>query len=463
MDKTKELGTQPIGKLIARYSLPSVIAMLVNAIYNVVDRIFIGNYVGEGALAGLTIAFPVMMIIFAFASLIGAGGSALISIKLGEKDMRGAAHVFGNTVGTGIIITAVTLGIVFVNLEGLLGIFGATEEIISYALSYMRIILYGFIFQMLSFTFNNSVRTEGQPLLPMAAMMISAVTNIILDYFFIVRAGMGVEGAALATIIGQFSGFAILLSFYIRGKSQLRPEFRDFIPQLSIVVKIFSIGFATFIGTLGTSVAMTFLNRGLSEYGGTPAITAMGAINSLYTFFIMPIIGIQQGLQPIIGYNYGAKRHKRVYQTLKSGIGVAVVFSVVVFVVLQTFPELFISMFIDSASSTAGIAATGLRYFILMLPVLSINIIGVAFFQATARGKTSMVLSMLRQFIFLVPFVLILPGFIGLTGVWIATPIADALAVLITLAVLIIDSRKSREPDADELVSMKSLMEEAAV
>ena len=443
MEKTKELGTKPIGKLIAQYSIPAVIAMLVNAVYNVVDRIFIGNFTGEEALAGLTIAFPIMMITFAFATLVGAGGSALMSIRLGEKNNRGASHVFGNTIAAGFLITAAILIVLFFNIHRILNIFGATPEILEFAASYMRIILMGFIFQLFSFILNNSVRVEGQPLLPMAAMMLSAIINIILDYIFIVNLGQGVEGAALATIIGQFSGFLLLLSFYFRGKSQLRLKLSDFKPDWTVLKPIFSIGVATFVGTLGTSMALSFMNRQLAIYGGSAAITSMGAINSLFTFFIMPIMGIQQGLQPIIGYNYGARAINRVYDVLKKGIGTTVVFSTVVFIFLQAFPETFIGLFLGSDSPTVSIAVPGLRTFILMLPIVSINIVGVAFFQSTARGRISMFLSLSRQFLFLIPLVMILPHFFGLNGVWAATPIADALSVLITLFMLVGDYKKN--------------------
>lgn len=443
MEKTKELGTQPILQLLAKYSIPAVIAMLVNAIYNVVDRIFIGNYAGEGALAGLTIAFPIMMLTFAFAGLVGTGGSSLLAIKFGEKDEEGANHVFGNTLSVGFMITALILSIVFINLDGLLSLFGATPDTLSYATAYMQIILMGFIFQMTSFVLSSTIRTEGQPMLSMFSMLASALTNIVLDYIFIARLGMGVEGAAYATIIGQFTGLGILLSYYLRGKSNLRLKLKHLMPDFKVIASIFSIGFASFISTLGTSVAMIFLNRELGAYGGTAAITSMGAINSLYTFFIMPIMGITTGMQPIIGYNHGAKSKKRVNQTLIYGMIIGVIFSSLVFVVLQLFPSTFIGMFLDPTSETVQLATTGLRIFILMLPLLPINLMGVAYFQSTAQGRTSMILGVLRQFAFLIPIVLVLPTFIGLNGVWFATPIADLLAVTATILMLRADFKKA--------------------
>ncbi len=453
--KTKELGTKSITKLLIQFSVPAVIAMLVNAVYNIVDRIFVGQYVGENALAGLTISFPLMMLIFAFAGLVGIGGAALMSIRFGEKDIRGVSHVFGNMLSLGTIITGITLFLIFLNLDNLLILFGATPEILTPASSYMGIILGGFIFQMLSFSLNGAVRTEGRPILSMTAMLVSGVTNIILDYIFIAIFHWGVEGAAYATIIGQFIGFLILSSFYLRGKSSLRLIAKDFIPDKKVMIAIFSIGFASLITTLGTSVAMTFLNRGLSTYGGVAAITSMGAINSLYTLFIMPIMGLQQGMQPIIGYNHGANLPKRVHETLKKGLIVAISFSCVVFLALEIFPTLFISMFLDPTSATIEIAAKGLRIFIIMLPLLSINLLGVGFFQSIAKGSISIALGLLRQFVLLVPIVLILPRFMGLTGVWAATPVADGLAILFTSIVLIKNIKtenKDKKEATDEVI-----------
>lgn len=442
MDRTRELGQRPIGELLAKYSIPAVIAMLVNAIYNVVDRIFIGQFSGEAALAALTVAFPVMMITFAFSSLIGAGGASLLAIKLGEEDKKGANHVFGNTLSFGFIVTGIMVLILQFNLESALMLFGATEEIVSYAASYMHIILMGTVFQMIGFVLNSTVRTEGKPVFSMVSMILAALTNIVLDYIFIGMYGLGVAGAAYATIAGQFVSLAILLSHYLGGKSQLHVTVKDFIPDYHVISQIVTIGFATFVSTVGTSVAMTFINRSLATYGGLAAVTSMGAINSLFTFFIMPIMGITQGMQPIIGYNYGAKKQARSVRTLKYGLIVGISFSTVIFALLQLFPETFVGLFLEEGSATIGVAVNGLRRFIAVLPFLSINLMGVAYFQSTAKGKMSMVLGMLRQFIFLIPLILILPKMMGINGVWMSAPIADSLAIIVTAIMLLRDAKE---------------------
>ena len=437
MEDTLSLGTQPIGKLLIKYSIPAVLASMVNAIYNVVDRIFISFFAGEGALAGLSIAYPIMMILLAFATMIGAGGAALLAISFGKNDQKGASQVFGNTLSLAVIITVLSVTLILFFMEPLLVRFGANGITLVYATDYLQIIVIGVIFQMISFCLNSSVRAEGKPKLAMVALILAAVTNIVLDYIFIAQLDWGVQGAAFATVIGQASGLALLLTFYIRRKSVLHLSSRDFIPKAKINTKILSIGFATFITLMGMSLSLLFLNRSLVFYGGTSAVTAMGAIYSIYTLVIMPLFGLQQALQPIIGYNYGARQADRVYRAFKLALIASVVFSTIFFILLEAFPVAFMSMFLDSASETMSTAVEGLRLYVLMLPLLPINIIGISFFQSITRAKMSIFLGVLRQIVFLIPLVIIIPQYFGLTGVWLATPVADALAILISVIALV--------------------------
>ncbi len=445
MDRTKELATKSVGRLLFQYSAPAIVAMIVNSIYNVVDRMFIGNFAGEAALAGLTIAFPVMMIIFAFAGLPGIGGSSLLSIKLGERDTKSANKIFGNTIGLAIVIAITISAIILLTLNPVLKLFGATPETLGIASSYMKIILFGFIFQAIGFSLNNIVRAEGHPVFSMVSMITSALTNIVLDYFFIVVFGWGVEGAAYATIIGQLVGCSILLSFYFRKKSILSPVFSDFILKMKIAMNIITVGFATFITTIGTSLSMMFMNRGLVQYGGMAGITSMGAINSLYTLFIMPLMGISQGMQPIIGFNHGAKQTERVYKTLTLALFVGIIFSTFIFLLIELFPQMFIGIFISSESATMGVAINGLRIFVLALPVVCINILGVGFYQSIANGFMAFFLGLLRQIFLLIPAVLILPLFFGLNGVWASTPVAGVISVIITAIALFDSYKKGRQ------------------
>ena len=442
MDKQNDLRVMPIGRLLWTFSLPSIIAMVVNAIYNVVDRIFIGRFAGEEALAGLTVAFPVMMILFAMATLIASGGSALMSIQLGKRDIRKAGQFFGNSISLGIILNIIILVLIQWKMDAILNLFGADPSTLALAKSYLRIILSGFTFHMMAFVFNFTVRTEGQAHLPMIAMILSAGINIVLDALFVIVFGWGVEGAAVATIIGQFFGFGLLLSFYLRGKSSIKLHLRDFKLQADLVKQIMITGIATFVGTVGNSIALGFLNYRLTSYGGTQAITSMGAINSLFTLFFMPLMGLQQGMQPIVGFNHGAEQHDRVNKTMKLAMIWATGFSTLVFICLRLFPRVLLGMFIDPASATMPLAIQGMSIFFLMLPFVGVNILGISFFQATAQGHKALVLSMLRQFLCLIPLLTILPPRYGLTGVWAAVPGADGIAILITALALILDYRK---------------------
>ncbi|MGD1822841.1 MAG: MATE family efflux transporter [Pleomorphochaeta sp.] len=444
MSKTNELGTESILRLLIRYSLPSIVAMVINSIYNIIDRIFIGNYVGEAALGGLAITFPIMMIIFAFATLIGVGGNVLFSISLGQNNKREASKIFTSTIGLCILVSIITILILFFNLDSLLSFFGATDEILSYSVNYMQIILAGFLFQMISFSLINSIRNEGAPVLPMISMIASAIINIVLDYILIYILNWGVEGAALATVLGQFVGFLILVSFYIRGKSIIKIYIKDILPNFKTIREIISIGFASFAGTMGASIALIVLNRAFSQYGGTSAIASMGAVNSLYTLCLMPLMGIQQGMLPILGYNHGAGLKKRVWNTLSIAIIISVIFSIIMFIMLELFANQAVTLFLDNESSTYQIAAIGLRLYILSLPVVTINLLGVAFFQSIADASRSLFLGLLRQFIFLIPLVFILPIFMGLEGVWLSTPIADILAVITTAIILVREYKKDK-------------------
>lgn len=437
MQKSKKLGELPINKLLISYSLPAIIAMIVNSIYNIVDRIFISNYVGEDALAGLVIAFPVMLSIFAFAGLIGIGGAALVSIKLGEQNHEDANELFGNMLSLSILFAFVVGIFVLFNLNSILVLLGASGAVTSYAKDYMKIIICFYVFQITSFVLNSVVRSEGRPKLSMIAMLTSTVTNIILDYIFIAIFKWGVQGAAIATIIGQFSGFLILALHFLRGKSELKIHFHHLRLKITNVKNIFILGFATYIATIGQSIGLIFLNRGLSYYGGDASVTAMGAINSIATFMSMPIFGLRQGVQPIMGYNFGAKKIERVYETLKKSLIVSVGFLTVSTLCVELFPTIFLSPFIRHSSNTMPIAITGLRYAILLMPVFSITIIGITYFQSINQGKISIVLSMLRKFILFIPCSIILPKLFGLTGVWLIIPVSDLLTVLIIGGALI--------------------------
>lgn len=454
MDHTKQLGTAPILRLVIKFSLPTIFAMIVNAIYNIVDRIFVGKFVGESALGGLTVSFPLMMIGFAIGTLFAIGGATLISIKFGENKLEEANKVYGNTTMLILIssLAMTILGEIF--LAPLLGLSGATEANFSYAYSYMRIIIIGLVFQLISFTMAAIVRCEGKPFLSMISQVLSAVTNIVLDYIFIGPLGMGVEGAALATILGQLVGFSILFHYYfISKKSLLKLKWTYLKLRWAYARQIMLIGASSFVINLGTGISASFTNGALAVYGGDAAITSYGAINSLFTLVLMPVIGLLQGIGPIMGYNHGMRQRARVWKTLWTGVALGCIFTFTLFILMEVFPEAFASLFLDPASPTMAVCANGLRLQMLALPVLSFSVLSTAYFQSTAQGKKSFFISLIRQLLVIVG-VLILPQFLQLTGVWLSGPFSELLSLVIASVMLVMDRRAHK---AQELLPQEAV------
>lgn len=451
MSKTLDMGKGSILKLLVRYSVPAVLAMLVGAVYNIVDRIFIGQYVGEKALAGVTVDFPLMLAVMAIAAMVEAGSSSLIAIELGKGDKRQAGRLFGNSIGLGIILSGLFVAFLLFNLSGVIDVLGAEGDVAGYAFGYMKVILMGVIVQVMAQILGSAVRVDGFPMLSMIAMVVSAVVNIVLDYVFIYHFKMGVEGAALATIIGQSTGFVILSIHFIRGKSSFEILPKDFIVNIKLSLKAMGIGVSTLVSVSGMSIAMLIMNVQLLKYGDASAVTAIGIINGLYSFFIMPIMGIQQGMQPILGYNYGSGQLKRVFKTLKTALLIAIAYSSLFFMIVQLFPMTFVQMFISKESATADLTVQALRIVVMMLPLLSVNFFGIALYQSIGEGRASFLLSILRQFYLFVPALMILPKMFGLTGVWFAQPIADGLSIAITFWAIISGYKKLMKREQEKL------------
>jgi putative MATE family efflux protein len=444
-DTTKQLGTDAVWRLIARFSVPSVISMTIAAVYNVVDRFFIGKYVDERALGGLTVAFPFMMLLFAVGALIGVGGAAMISIRFGEQNRGEADRIFGNMALLLIVSSLVFSVLATLFLIPLLRLMGATPGNLPYAAAYMRVVIVGLVFQLSGFAMATLAQVEGKPRLAMFTQIIACVTNVILDYLFIVVFAWGVTGAAFATILGQLLGFAILSwHFFFSGRSMLRLRLRNFAPRFAIIKRICAIGASSFFMQVGNSLSGAMLNMALAVYGGDGAISSMGVMGSLFSLALMPILGLQQGIAPIIGYNHGLRRGDRVWRALLLGILIGAVFSTVVFVLFMLWPASFAALFIDRASPTMAMCVHGMRLNFLTLPLISVNIIGSTYFQSTAQSLKAFVLSISRSILFLIPCVIILPRFLGLDGVWLSIPGADFLSIVLTAALLLYSARVSK-------------------
>lgn len=432
MDNTKRLGEEKISRLLLDFSLPAIIGMLVSALYNVIDRVFIGNGAGSLGIAGITIGFPIMILIMAFGMLIGIGATSLVSIRLGEQKKDEAELIMGNAVLLLIIISFVIMlpGLIF--LDPVLKLFGASSEVLPYARDYMGIILLGTIFQSLSFGMNSFIRAEGNPRKAMATMLIGAVLNAILAPIFIFGFKWGMKGAALATIISQAVSATWVLSHFLGGKSFLKLHMKNMKLQPGIVEKIVAIGVAPFAMQIAASLLNIILNKSLVQYGGDIAVSGMGAVGSIMALIMMPIFGINQGVQPIIGYNYGARKFDRVKQALKSGVIAASAVTTLGFIMTRVFPAQLISVFNSQDKQLIAFGSYAMGIFLICLPIIGFQVIGTSYFQAVGKPKQAMVLSLSRQVLILIPALLILPHFFKMEGVLVSGPLSDLVSSIIT-------------------------------
>jgi len=438
---TNILGTEKIGKLIWNYSVPAIVGTVVMALYNIVDRIFIGQGVGPLAISGLALTFPFMIVLMAFGMLIGAGSAARISITLGENNREKAEKILANAFTLTLIISGTVVILSYIFMSDLLRLFGGTEKTIRYAEDFMKVIIPGGIFSALSFGFNNIMRASGYPRKAMYTMIICALLNALLDPIFIFWFHWGIQGAAFATNISYLVGTVWVLSHFMKKDSNLRFKRKNFRLQKDIVMSIISIGLSPFSMQLATCVVIILVNSTLIHYGGDLAIGAFGIINSINTLIVMVIIGLNQGTQPIIGYNYGAKMYDRMFKTLKYAVVLATIITTVGFIIGTYMPSTIASLFTKDVELQA-IATKALRISVTMFPIIGFQIVVTNFFQSIGKAKISIFLSLTRQFVFLVPCLLILPPFFGLTGAWSAMPVSDGLSTIVSTVTIIFFIRK---------------------
>lgn len=455
MSNQLELKNEKISKLLLKFSIPAIVGMMVSALYNVVDRMYIGR-LGPMAMTGIGLNLPFMTILMAFSMLIGIGSGALISIKLGQNKKDEAEKILGNAFTLTIIIMSVIVILSLIFKTQLLYLFGASEATFRYADDYITIILYGAVFQGIGFGINNIIRAEGNPKIAMYTMLIGAVINIILDPVFIFVLGMGIKGAAIATIISQFVSMLWVVSHFLSGKSLITFKVKNLKLDFGIIKGIIAIGVSPFSMQIAASIVTVISNNSLKVYGGDIAIGAMTIINAVAIFFLMPIFGINQGSQPIIGFNYGAKQFKRVKEALKLAIFAATAISTLGFILTQFFTVSMIRIFNDDPILIEA-TIKGMRIFLIMLPLIGFQIVSANYFQAVGKAPKAMFLSLLRQVIVLIPMLLIMPRFFGLTGVWIAGPIADFTASLITALFLYNEMKHLDQSDENEIKSAKTI------
>ena len=444
-----ELGTRPVGELLRQYALPSIIAMLASSLYNIVDSIFIGHGVNALALSGLAATFPLMNISTAFGAMVGMGSSTLISVKLGQKDYKIAQQILGNAVVMNILMGVIFGAIALIFLDPILFAFGATETTIGYAREYMQIILLGNVFTHMYFGFNALLRAMGHPKMAMKATIATVIMNTILDPLFIFDTidlgfiqfsglGMGIRGAAIATVFSQ----CISLAWQVRVMSDSREliHFKRGIYRLKsyIVREVLTIGLSPCLMNLASCFVVIFINRGLAEYGGEYgdyAVGAYGIVHKMTFVFVMIVMGFQQAMQPIAGYNYGAKAYDRVNKVLKITIFLATGVTTMAFVIGQFFPEYAARIFTSDAKMIE-MAVVGMRYNCLMFPIVGFQMVTGSFFQSIAQPGKSIFLSLSRQLLFLVPFILIFPLRWGINGVWMSLPASDFISAIFSASLL---------------------------
>lgn len=444
--KDDKLGTAPIGKLVLTMAIPAVIAQLVNVLYNIVDRMYIGHIpeVGAKALTGVGICFPILMLISAFSSFVGAGGAPLASIQLGKGNREGAEKILGNGVTILIFFSVILTAVFMIFKEPFLYAFGASDETIVYALQYITIYLFGTVFVQAAVGLNTFITCQGQSTIAMFSVLIGAIINIVLDPIFIFGFNMGVKGAALATIISQACSAIWVVYFLVSKKSTIRIQLRHLKPNMTIITSIAALGVSPFVMQATESLINIVFNSGLQHYGGDLYVGSMTILQSVMQLFIMPVQGITMGTQPIISYNYGAKNFDRVKKTFKFTLGITFAVTCICSLAAICFPTLFAGMFTKDADLIQLIKVV-MPIFMAGIWIFGVQMACQSAFMAMGQAKISLFLALLRKVILLIPLALILPRFFGVLGIYWAEPIADILAAATTGTLFLLNFKKILE------------------
>ena len=450
MDKIQELETKPIGTLLLQYALPAVITQVVASVYNIVDRVFLGQYVGALAIAGLAITMPVMNIIHALGSLVGVGASSRMSIVLGCKDVRWAEKILGNS-----MLLTFFFGFLFVTggylfMDRILQLFGASLDTIGYAREYMQIVLPGMFFTTMTFNLTGLIRASGYPTKSMWIMAGGAILNIFLDAIFISALGLGIAGAAWATTISMFSTAVVAVAHFVSPRSFIRFRRHAWAPKLYIFRNVLLIGMSPFLMNFAASFVVALLNRQLIRYGGDLAVGAYGIVNTYGSFLVMFILGLCQGMQPIAGYNYGAGHNHRLRDVYTLTLKVSLVVGTLGALLAMVVPRIILRAFTDS-DALLDIGVPAMRYLNVMMPLIAFTITNSQFFQSIDKPWIAIVTSLSRQVLFLIPLMFVIPHFMvqagadGLTGVWVTCTFCDVLGAVLA-AVLLAAQRKVFHP-----------------
>lgn len=457
-DSPLSLGTDSLSSLLWRYAMPAIIAQVSASLYNIIDSIFVGQGVGPLAISGLALTMPVMNLSAAFGAMVGVGSSALTSIRLGQGNKRAAELILGNVVLLNVVMGVAFMALGLIYLDDLLYMFGASDESIPYAREFMRVILIGNVITHLYLGLNNQLRVTGYPQKAMHTMLLSVVLNLVLCPLFIFVFKWGIAGSAWATVIAQTVALGWQLHHFSRKQNFLSFRRDSFRFNWDIVRGTLSIGMAPFIMQCCACVVVIFVNNTMQDYGGDLAIGAYGIVNRVAFLFTMVVMGLNHGMQPIVGYNYGAKNYERVRRILFMTIGWATLVTTVGFLVCQLFPEYVVRLFAKEdgsgdATQLIALASHGLQAILIAFPIVGFSIVVGNFFQYIGKAKRAILLSMTRQMLFILPLLVVLPPKWGQDGVWYSIPIADTMAMVLALGLLIYQLRKLRRtPDSERSI-----------
>lgn len=445
-DHSSQLGTAPIRSLLIKMSAPAMVGLAVQSLYNLTDTFFVGQGVGSLGIAGIVISFPIQILVMAIAQMYGIGCASIVSRRLGGGNHEEARHTLGNLFTLIIVFSAIIGGFGSTYLTSLLRLFGVTEGILPFATAYSRTILLGTPFFMFAMATSAVVRAEGNARVAMWTMIISGLLNIALDPLFIYVFHMGIQGAALATVLAQATTVMYLIYYFAKGRSSLRVQPHHFRLSMSIIKEATAVGSGSGLRSAASVFTMILLNRSLAPYGGDIAIATFGVINRIIMFLFLPMFGIIQGMMPIVGYNYGAGNHERVRHVIRLSNIVTTVMSVGTSLLLIAIPALALRIFIRDPEVIA-MGTPALRIIILGFSTVGFQVVASGMYQALGKAIPALVLALLRQVILLTPLILLLPRFFGLTGIWIAFPAADIAAALITGWMLIALRKQMHQHD----------------
>lgn len=441
---TLELGTKPVGKLLAQYALPAIIAMTAASLYNIIDRVFIGQVVGPMAISGLAITFPFMNLAAAFGAAVGVGASTTISVKLGQKDYESAENILGNTITLNLIVGLAFGGICLLFLDPILRFFGASDATLPYARDFMRVILAGNVFSHMYFGMNAVLRAASKPRMAMFATIFTVGMNILLDVVFILWWHWGIKGAAFATIISQVLALCWQMKLFTNKSELLHLKRGIYKLKSNLVRNIISIGISPFLMNACACVIVIFINNQLVRFGGDMAVGAYGIANSIAMIFVMFVIGLNQGMQPIAGYNYGAQQYDRMMRVVKLSIITAVCIMLTGWSLAMFAPYHCARMFTTDPELIKG-SIKAIHIIMMMFPLIGSQMVITNFFQCIGKVKISIFLSLSRQLLFLLPLLVLLPNFYGIDGVWASMPTSDFIAVVVAVTIMLVFLRRFKK------------------